>query len=192
MRTNEAGRRSRASGVGAPVSSSSVAGKHLPDELLERYPADKYNLSMRDVMDALGVCSAPIVERKRALELCAFSILIVNGDLHARNVSVRVDPIARRVHLTPAYDLLSTLPYGDDRLALALDGRDAKIGARQLVEFGRRHGVSERATRRMLKRLLVRAAPFLDRLTEIGLHGRTADHLRREMEARMDRLADPR
>ncbi len=161
-------------------------------QLLERYPADKYNLSMRDVMDALGVCSAPIVERARALELCAFSVLIANGDLHARNVSVRVDPTARRVHLTPAYDLLSTLPYGDDRMALPLDGRDKKISGEQLVQFGVRHGVSERSTRKMLKRLVERAAPFLDGLRKIGLDDRQTTHLRREIEERMQRLADPR
>ena len=59
----------------------------------------------------------------------AYSYLIGNGDLHARNVSLLVQPNGRIV-LAPAYDLLSTVPYGDRRLALKVEGRDDNVKRR--------------------------------------------------------------
>lgn len=42
-------------------------------QLLDRYPADKYRVSLRDVAEALEVCTAPTPERLRMLQLLAFS-----------------------------------------------------------------------------------------------------------------------
>lgn len=67
---------------------------------------------------ALDVCTAPIVARARLLRLVAFSYAIGNGDLHGKNVSVYGSD--GQVELTPAYDALSTLPYGDTHMALEL------------------------------------------------------------------------
>src|SRR5204862_415986 len=71
--------------------------------------------------------SAPIVEVAKLVRLVAFSYLIANGDLHAKNVSLRTSHADGRIELTPAYDLVSTLPYGDRKMALALDGRDDNL-----------------------------------------------------------------
>jgi len=136
-------------------------------QLLDRYPADKYRISLADVSRALEVCSAPVAERLKLLRLQAYSYLIANGDLHGKNVSVRV--LGARVELTPAYDLLSTLPYGDRALALALEGRDDKLKASHFVVFGERVGIRTKATERMLDALCTGVSSALPRLSEIGL-----------------------
>jgi serine/threonine-protein kinase HipA len=81
--------------------------------------------------------------------------LIANGDMHAKNVSVRT--LDGRTMLTPAYDLLSTLPYGDGKLALQLEGRDERLSRRHFTSFGERVGLRTAAVTQMLDRLCERA-----------------------------------
>jgi serine/threonine-protein kinase HipA len=155
-------------------------------QLLDRYPADKYRLSLRDLMSALEVCSAPTPERLKLLRMQAFSYLIVNGDMHAKNVSVRT--LDGRTALAPAYDLLSTLPYGDAKLALALDGRDERLTRKHFTTFGERVGLRTAAVTQMLDRLCDRVAVCLPRLQEIGLESKPLNHLRRVMQTRLREL----
>jgi serine/threonine-protein kinase HipA len=156
-------------------------------QLTERYPADKYRLTLADALSAMEVCAAPVVERLKLLRLYAFSYSIANGDLHAKNVSV-LRTASGRVELCPGYDLLSTLPYGDSHMALDVDGRDDNIKAAHLIALGERHGVRAAATRGMLVKLLKRAAPFFERLEEIGFDDRRTAHLRRVMDKRAEEL----
>ena len=155
-------------------------------QVLERYPADKYNVELREVFEGLDVCFAPRVERLKLLRQLAFSYVIGNGDLHARNVSVQRH--LGRYKLTPAYDLLSTLPYGDQTVALPLEGRDKNWKARDLVAFALRHGVPTAAVQQMLSDLLRRAAPWFERVGEIGLPARKTRQLEKLMKARADAL----
>lgn len=156
-------------------------------QLLGRYPADKYRLSLSEVAAALEVCSAPLPERLALLRLQAFSYLIANGDMHAKNVSVQARD--GRVSLTPAYDLLSTLPYGDERMALAMEGRDARLKAAHFIALGERHGVRAEAVRQMLSRLTAKVAPAADELAAVGLDARKTEHLARTMRARLAALS---
>lgn len=155
-------------------------------QLLDRYPADKYRLNLREIMDSLEVCSAPIPERLKLLRLQAFSYLIVNGDMHAKNVSVRT--IDGRTELTPAYDLLSTLPYRDRKLALAMEGRDERLTRKHFVNFGERIGLRQAAVHLMLDRLCERVARCLPNLDEIGLATKMLAHLRSVMQTRLKEL----
>ena len=157
-------------------------------QLLDRYPADKYRLKLQDVSDALAVTSAPLVARLELLRLQAFSYAIANGDLHAKNISVQ-----RRsglVALAPAYDLLSTLPYGDSKLALSLEGRDERLTWKHFAAFGERQGVSTASVRRVLATLVKRLAPFVARVAEISLADKASQHLERTLAARLVEL-DP-
>ncbi|MEX1024804.1 MAG: HipA domain-containing protein [Planctomycetota bacterium] len=156
-------------------------------QLLGRYPADKYRIALREFAEALEVCAAPLVARLELLRLVAFSYLIANGDLHAKNLSVR--SAGGIVGLAPAYDLLSTLPYGDDRMALKLEGRDQRLGRRDFVAFGERVGVRASATERMLTTLVTRLGRRLadaskPGLASIGLAARATDHLQRTIDER--------
>lgn len=114
-------------------------------QLLDRYPEAKYRVSFTEVMDAVrDVVSSPPVELARLLELLAFSYLVVNGDLHARNVSVLVG-VDGLVRLSPAYDLVTTLPYGDRKLALKVLGETIASSVRTSRRW--RRGTSFRSRR---------------------------------------------
>lgn len=156
-------------------------------QLTNRYPADKYRLALSDVSEALEVCTAPLVERLKLLRLQAFSYAIANGDLHAKNVSVQ--RVASHVALTPAYDLLTTLPYGDRSLALSMEGRDDYVKRQHFVAFGARVGLRKEAVEGMLDGLIKRLNPWLERLEVIGLAEKQTAHLRRLMRERIAELA---
>jgi serine/threonine-protein kinase HipA len=156
-------------------------------QLLDRYPADKYRLTAREVMEALSVCSAPIVAGARLLRLWAFSYLIGNGDLHGKNVSVQT--MGGLTQLTPAYDVLTTLPYGDTHMALKIDGRDAKLDRAAFVRFGERFDVPRAATETMLDELVELSGPFVARVGEIGWDDKTTNRLARVIELRRLELA---
>ena len=151
-------------------------------QVLDRYPADKYRLTTADLARALDGCQAPIVEKARLLRLVAFSYLIGNGDLHGKNVAVLRGSDGLR--LSPAYDLLSTLPYGDRRMALLLDGRDDNVKRKGLVAFGERIGVRRASTVHMLDELCDRSPPWIARVGEIELDVKTTADLRRTIEKR--------
>jgi serine/threonine-protein kinase HipA len=82
------------------------------------YPDDKYeNASYRSILTVLAAETddTSIIEFIRRL---TYSVLIGNGDMHLKNWSL-IYPDRRRPILSPAYDLLSTVPYiPDDESAL--------------------------------------------------------------------------
>ena len=83
--------------------------------------------------------------------------------------------------------LLSTLPYGDAKLALALEGRDEALTWKHLAAFGERNGVRPASVRRVLATLVKRLGPFAARLGEIGLDLKATRHLERTLVARLAR-----
>ena len=93
---------------------------HMEDfaQIFDLYPDDKYEkATYRTIAKVIGieVGDAGVAEFVRRL---VFSTLIGNADMHLKNWSLiypdRVTPV-----LSPAYDLVSTIPYlPDDRAAL--------------------------------------------------------------------------
>ena len=113
-------------------------------QFLDRYPADKYRLSMQEIADGLKLIStAPLIEILDLVKLYLFNYLVGNGDFHAKNISVHTQPKVNRTLLTPAYDLICTLIYGDQSMALKLDGRDSNFKRKYFVEFAKRNGIPE-------------------------------------------------
>jgi len=162
---------------------------HLEDavQLLDRYPAEKYRLRLGDVLDSLEHASAPAVERLRLLERLAFAYLIADGDLHGKNIALLTrDSLTG---LSPAYDVVSTLPYGDTRQALAIEGRDQDLRRSHFIALGGRHGLRAPAIEHLLDRLTQRLAPHLPRLPEIGLAARQTRHLERTLTERLTHLS---
>lgn len=154
-------------------------------QFLDRYPADKYVLSHADIARGIvELSTVPIVEMARYLRLVAFSYLVANGDLHAKNVSLRTNAVDGRVELTPAYDLLSSLPYGDRTMALSFDGRDDNLKRAHFLAFGERFGVRTAATSATLDELCDVAPAWIARLEEIGLDPRKTADLTRVMQKR--------
>ena len=157
-------------------------------QMAGRWPSAKYRMSSREVFESvLGSTPARLAAALQLLRLFAFSYLIGNGDLHGKNVSAYApDPDVWQ--LTPAYDLVSTLPYGDRRMALHLDGRDDRLRGSTFVDFAGRLGVREPATRRLLAELTDRAEPLLDGVTQIGLDDRKTTDLIDTMRGRLTDL----
>jgi serine/threonine-protein kinase HipA len=170
-----------------PVKGGGSSKVHQEDacQFLDRYPGDKYVVSYADIASGIEeLSSAPIVEMARYIRLVTFSYLVANGDLHAKNVSLRTVAVDGRVELTPAYDVLSSLPYGDRSMALSLDGRDDNLKRAGILAFGERHGVRRAATAAILDELCDVAPQWTARLDEIGLEPRKAADLARVMNKR--------
>lgn len=158
-------------------------------QFLDRYPADKYRIGMGEIAEGIAErSSAPIVEVAKLLRLIAFSYLIGNGDLHAKNISLATDPNTGSVRLTPAYDLVSTWPYGDRSMALQFEGRNDNLKGRDFVNFGARFGVREAAVNRILSDLLQNSSAWIGRLGEIGLSEKQTSDLGKLMSKRADDL----
>lgn len=160
-------------------------------QFLDRYPADKYRITAREIADGIAAyAAAPIVETLRFLELYAFSYLIGNGDMHAKNVSLRRSPKTGLVELSPAYDLLSTLPYRglDQRMAMRLDAKDDGFTRKSFIVFGARYGVRESAIHASIDRLVERSEPWIDRIAEIGFSDDACARVVRGIKERRKRL----
>ncbi len=164
-------------------------------QLLGAYPAAKYRLKTEQIATAVagaaedGYGSAPLALRA-VLLLVAFSYLIGNGDLHAKNFSAALRPDGAW-GASPAYDLVSTQPYlgWRDPMALDLFGRATRLDRRHLVESGGRLGLPDRAVNRMLDQLVERAAPWTDQVEQIGMEERTTELLAELLRRRITEIA---
>ncbi len=138
-------------------------------QLLGRYPADKYAVSSAEVVSAgADACPARMVAARGAFVLFAFAWLTGNGDLHAKNLSVLQHPDGEW-RLAPAYDLASTLPYGDHTMALVLAGRRENLTRTAFRTFGGTLGLPSRAVERALDQVLTATSPLLDDLRDGAL-----------------------
>ena len=84
--------------------------------------------------------------------------LIGNGDAHGKNFSLLHQP-SGALTLAPLYDLLSTLHYGDDRLAMYVDNvhRTNKVTAERIVNEATAWGLSRNNATAIVDDLLARA-----------------------------------
>ena len=127
-------------------------------QVLGRWPADKYNLSAEEVVNGLAErCAARTLAARNLFEQICFAWLTGNGDAHAKNLSI-LATVDGEWLAAPAYDLPSTVPYGDLSLALSLQGRTRGISRRHLVAFASDVGlpdrrVAERTIATLLRRL---------------------------------------
>jgi serine/threonine-protein kinase HipA len=159
-------------------------------QLLNKWPADKYRVSFNDIAKRLvQVVSSPEASIMNLIEQIAFSWIIGNGDMHAKNYSVQWLQTERLVVPTPVYDLVSTIPYPlDQHMALKLDGRNANLRGRFLVEFASRFGVPEKMSIRRLGELFDRVANHIDDVSLIGFDDHTTGRLATEMSRRLKTL----
>ena len=122
-------------------------------QVLGIYPADKYAVSSERVAAALAHhCAARLLALREIYRQFCFAWLTGNGDLHAKNLSIlKVDGEWR---IAPAYDLPSTLPYGDNTTALTIAGRSRGFSRRRLLEFGATIGLRETVVTSVLDEVL--------------------------------------
>ncbi len=81
---------------------------------------------------------------ERLLQAVTLNVLLGNGDAHAKNFSL-LHHASGALTLTPLYDLMSTLHYGDDRLAMYIDTvqRTDRVTSKRIVSEGVRWGMSQ-------------------------------------------------
>ncbi len=163
-------------------------------QLLGRYPADKYRVTVNELAEAVAAtASAPRVAVVDLMLQIAFSWMIGNGDLHAKNYSLQWREGGALVAATPVYDVISTLPYPmDQHMAMRLDGRDANFQAQYFIDFAERFGVPSKLSLRRLSELADRCEPGLSELGSIGYDAATTEHLEREIRSRLGTLRIPR
>jgi len=121
-------------------------------QFLNRYPADKYQLTLQEIAGGIQeFCESPQIEILKLLRLAAFSYLIGNGDLHGKNISLLQKSVSE---LSPVYDMVCTYVYGDQQMALAMDGKTDNWKRKLFANFGERYGVPKISTEKMLDQLV--------------------------------------
>lgn len=115
-------------------------------QFLNKYPAEKYRLSFNDVCSAVNkLSSAPKIEILKLILRYVFSYIVGNGDLHAKNISLIIETETNIVRLSPAYDLISIIVYGDQTMALKLDAKDKNFKYNDFLNFAKRYDINEAA-----------------------------------------------
>lgn len=164
-------------------------------QVLDRYPAAKYRVKTESVIARLAACvdsagGSPALVVRSMIELVAFSYLIGNGDLHAKNMSI-TSPDGGLWSATPAYDLVSTQPYLSwaDPMAMTFYGRANRLDRAHLTTAAERLGVAPRATAVILDRLVDAGRDWARRVGEIGFDDQTSTRLETMIVERAEELA---
>jgi serine/threonine-protein kinase HipA len=153
-------------------------------QLLDLWPADKYNVTMEDAaLAVIRACTAPTVGARDVFRQVVFAWLTGNGDLHAKNLSVLEQPDGQRI-VAPAYDLPSTVAYGDITFALPLQGRTSGISRRHLLAFAHEIGLPSAAAETVLGRVLAATRVLDEVIAQAGFDPYRRDSMRRELLAR--------
>jgi serine/threonine-protein kinase HipA len=97
------------------------------------------------------------------LRAVTVTVVIGNGDAHAKNFSL-VHAASGAVGLAPLYDLMCTLYYGDDRLAMHIDDvrRTNRVTGRRLVNEATRWGLPRSRAAGIVAELLDRVPACVD------------------------------
>ena len=95
---------------------------------------------------------------ERLLGAVVVNSLLGNGDAHAKNFSL-LHEASGALRLSPLYDLLSTLHYGDDHLAMYVDGvhRTTRVRSDRILAEATKWGVGRAAASDVIDDLLSRA-----------------------------------
>jgi serine/threonine-protein kinase HipA len=95
---------------------------------------------------------------ERLLQAVTLDVVIGNGDAHAKNFSI-LHSQSGALRLAPLYDLMSTLHYGDDHLAMYIDGvqRTDRVTGRRLIKEAARWGLARGRATEIVRDLLDRA-----------------------------------
>lgn len=81
-----------------------------------KYERNGNLVGLKEIFDQTKLFQTPGPARLHLVDWVIFNYLIGNADAHAKNLSVLVT--SQGLELAPFYDLLSVVPYGDERLAL--------------------------------------------------------------------------
>lgn len=138
-------------------------------QALDRFPADKYNVSMEQAAESLiRACAAERVAAARLFEQIYLAWLTGNGDVHAKNISILRDP-AGEWRVAPAYDLPSTALYGDMTFALDVNGEDSDLTADDFLGLARHLDLPQPAALRRMRAIDIGTAALPEMLEQADL-----------------------
>ncbi|MBR4329393.1 MAG: HipA domain-containing protein [Candidatus Riflebacteria bacterium] len=158
-------------------------------QLLDRYPADKYRISLNEIAKKiLEIASAPQNCILAVLQLYCFSYIIGNGDLHAKNISLIQKNASSFIELSPIYDLICTHIYGDRKMAIKIDGRDDNIKSSMVIDFAKRQGVSEPATKLMINNIINKIQKNINLIFKISMPEKASNYLKKTIIKRINDL----
>jgi len=111
-------------------------------------PVDKYEEDGGPSLSRIAAIVASVSIRgslERLFQSVLLNVVCGNGDAHAKNYSV-LHERAGAVRLSPLYDVMCTLAFGDDRLAMYIDNvrRTDRVTTERLVNEGVRWGLTRR------------------------------------------------
>jgi serine/threonine-protein kinase HipA len=159
---------------------------HIEDfaQVFGVYPAGKYDkASYRNILAVI----AQVSDQDSAIEFMrrlVFSTLIGNGDMHLKNWSL-IYPDGRAPILSPAYDLLSTLPYvpGDDTaLKFARIKRFAEFTRDEIAYMAAKTGLPETPLMAAADETVERFMDYWSKeKTNIGVASDVVDHIDRHL-----------
>lgn len=134
-----------------------TAQLHVEDvlQIQNRYPLAKYSMDYCEILDTAVDLKVAKPVLLGLLRLYAYSYAIINGDLHAKNVSFFHSRELGRWTMTPAYDLVCTLPFFPDHpfgrnMILGLNEQVGAFTATDFRRIGKKYGLVESAVDRML------------------------------------------
>jgi serine/threonine-protein kinase HipA len=97
------------------------------------------------------------------LRIVTLNVLVGNGDAHAKNYSL-VHERSGALHLAPVYDVMCTLAYGDDRMAMTVDGvhRTDRVTKKRLIAEGSSWGLPPTRCREIVDDVVDRALDAIE------------------------------
>ena len=160
-------------------------------QILNIYPSQKYLTSINDLAKKIvEIVPSPELEVLTLVQWIAFTYLVGNGDLHAKNLSLQDMP-GRVRQFTPAYDLISTCIYGDSKLALKIDGFDDNLTQKLLIDFCNRFEIPTKAAKLMLDKLIHKfSARNSEFLQKIRMSEKERSRLDQLIKKRLKNLSD--
>jgi len=124
---------------------------------------------------------------ERLLQAVTMNVLVANGDAHGKNFSLLHDPDGA-LRLAPLYDVICTLVYGDDGLAMYIDDvrRASKVTSDRLINEAASWGVPRRRAHAVIASLLADAPRALE-AARVDIPG-VADEVVKVVRSQLDRL----
>lgn len=143
-------------------------------QFLEKYPSEKYRISLNQIADKIMILStaAPVMILELLKQYC-FSYLLGNGDLHAKNISLLQKNGSSFIELSPAYDIITTSIYNDNKMAIKINGRDDNIKFKTILDFSQHYGIPEKATKLMILKLITNFEKNLSIIENIPMPPKT-------------------
>lgn len=136
-------------------------------QVLGLRPGQKYDPDARTVIAALADrCGAPPVATRDLFLQLAYSYVIGNNDLHAKNVSIRCPAGTTLWSVTPAYDVLHTWPYEGDHSfvpAIRPDGPHDAVTLKWWLTLANDVGLPDKAAQRVLTQVATAAHQLVER-----------------------------